>query len=44
MGIINVDFFWGVEKDDKSGVTRWDSMNLGEIVWDSTFDAAPEAN
>jgi protein dispatched 1 len=41
---IQVNFIWGIEDVDKSGVNRWDASNLGTIEWDNNFDMSSEAN
>lgn len=44
VGVINIDFYWGALGIDRGNFTRWDTMKLGEIVWDETFDPALEEN
>ena len=43
-GKIEVSFIWGIKSIDKSGVGRWDSSNLGKLIYDDTFNLAPVAN
>jgi len=43
-GKIEVSFVWGLEGLDKKGVGRWDPTNLGKLIYDDTFNLAPEAN
>ena len=44
VGIMNVDFYWGVLKNDRSEITRSDTMNIGSIIWDENFDPSLEEN
>ena len=41
---IKVYIFWGIDYLDKSDVGRWNSSELGKIVWDDEFTLAPETN
>lgn len=41
---MNVDFYWGVLENDRSEITRSDTMNLGSIIWDENFDPSLEEN
>ena len=44
ISIIYVFYFWGVDGLDKTDVNRWDAENMGNIIWDDSFDLSPEAN
>ncbi len=42
--LIKITLFWGVNSIDKSKVSRWDEVYVGEMVWDDSFDlASPSA-
>jgi phosphatidylglycerophosphatase A len=44
VGLMNIDFFWGVNFADRSGLSAWDTMDYGKIVWDETFNMSAEEN
>ena len=31
-------FAWGVSNIDRSQISQWDYISLGDVKWDSTFD------
>lgn len=39
-----VDIMLGVDKLDRTGLSYWDGVNFGEIVWDKDFDVSPVEN
>lgn len=39
-----VSLLYGVKSIDRSGISKWDSKNIGELIYDDQFDLAPEAN
>lgn len=39
---IKVNVFWGVKSLDHSSTSNWDSENVGEVVWDDSFDISSE--
>ena len=43
-GAFVVSIVWGVKDLDRSNVALWDANDMGELVWDNSFDIAPEAN
>ena len=40
--LIKVFVFWGVKSIDNKGMDKWDPTQLGEIVWDDTFNIYSE--
>lgn len=39
--IPDVNIFWGTKEIDKSKVKTFDAEYIGELVWDETFNLAP---
>ena len=34
---INLNIYWGVKGIDKTGVSKWDAVFIGNVLWDEDF-------
>ena len=37
----HVFMYWGVKKVDSTGISKWDALNVGKVVWNTDFDPYP---
>ena len=41
---IALEFMWGIEGINKTGVHRYNASDIGTVIWDPEFDLSPPEN